>query len=1183
MGLKGEQKVKFNDFQQQAIDTRDMDILVSAGAGSGKTGTMIERISSNIINRNVTVDKLLVVTFTNAAASEMRKKLEVRLKQIIKDPSISNEERVYLKNQIDLLGQSDISTLHKFCQTIIKKYFYVVDLDPDFELGDDSQTAVLKDKAIEDLFLSLHDDKEFNLLASTFDDKRNYDKIKNYVYKIHTFLTNQPDVELFKQKINQIYQVDDLDKNLLTTTLSEYVGELFEYYVEQFTNLKKEAFALKLDSIVSMLDGYISQLSRVNRKNTFLQNHYFTFVQQKLELLRKSKKDDDTLAYMKAKVKDVREEFHKYLEKVQKNLLLSNNVDLLKQNLLDTKEVLLAMFNLVEKFEARYLELKLKQKLLDFSDLEHFAYKILLNSEVAEQVKKGYKQIYVDEYQDVNDIQESIINIIHSGKDLFLVGDVKQSIYGFRNTNPQIFLEKLGVFSKLVDNKVAIVFSENYRTDQRILNLVNFVFSSLMTTELGGINYNPEHMMHNNVLYIDKPEYSPQIEFDVIRNEKTDEEDSEMMPIYQVSKAPLAKERVLELARTEGQIISQKIAFLLGQQKTFYDAKAKLEREIKYSDITLLCRGRTEAVMEITKTLASNGIPVAQINKNNIFLEYEIQLLVSFLKLVYNPHDDISLLNLLTSPMVGVNEEELTRVRAYARDNIEDENKNIAEFYGCVLYYIEAHSDELTSKLKYALRLVEEGQKVMENGTIFVTLNDFCEKTDYLSYVRAMLDGINKVNSVLGFINSFVDKGYNTDLVDFIKNLDLVADSFSVEPELSVGVNCVNVETMHQSKGLEYPIVFLIDMGHSFNTEEQNGDFLLNSNLGVGVFKYDSVSRVKIPTISLGAVKVAMTNKAYAENVRLLYVAMTRAKNNLFVTGSVDLKKMSASLLPFALKNRKNFMELLLACCGQNTLEAMLDGADEIDVDINAKNKLKIKLFDPIDENCIIEEKTYNENDFCNINANFDNILTKNDHYVYKFENCFNVNKNTSVTKLNKMNNQNLAVEDVEKDEVLSKQEEESIARGIAYHKVMQFIDFSIAPNEIEAFMKSILSETELKLVSVDKIKKAVESISKLTNGAKLMREQPFLLTEKHNRLIESDVDEDVLVHGVIDLVIVRKDGVILLDYKTSESKNLEKTAKNYAKQLDCYAKAIEKTLHLPVLNKFLYFFLQERLLLVDI
>ena len=1176
--------MRFNDFQQLAIDTLDKDILVSAGAGSGKTGTMIERISSNIIQKNVTVDKLLVVTFTNAAASEMRKKLEVRLKQILSSSSVSNEDKVYIKSQIDLLGQSDISTLHKFCQTIIKKYFYVIGLDPDFALGDDSQTAVLKDKAIEDLFKLVQNDGEFKLLASTFDDKRNYDKIKNYVYKIHTFLTNQPDVNEFKQKIERIYDVENLDENVLTLTINEYVGEMFEYYVERFQKLKTESIALKLTNIVELLDSYIGKLSKVNRKNLFSQNHYFAISQPKLELIRKTKKDDDVLVYMKAKVKDVRDDFHLDLEKVQKNLLLSDDISKLKQDLLDTKNIMIAMFNLVQKFEDKYLELKLKQKLLDFSDLEHFAYKILCNSDVAEQVKKGYKQIYVDEYQDVNDIQESIINIIHTKKDLFLVGDVKQSIYGFRNTNPQIFLKKLGVFSQLLDDKKAIVFSENYRTDQRILNLVNFVFGALMTKDLGGINYNPEHMMHNHVVYIDKPEYFPQIEFDIIKNEKQEEEtDEQRLPVYRVSEAPLAKEKVLELAHTEGQIISQKISELMSKQKTFYDAKAQKEREIKFSDITLLCRGRTEAVMEITKTMAENGIPVAKISKNDIFLEYEIQLLISYLRLIYNPHDDISLLNLLTSPMIGVEENELSRMRACARVNNTEDDSIFEEFYTCMTRYIDENNDRLTQKLKLTLSLVDSGRKVINNGTIFSTLNYFCKETCYLSFVRAMIDGENRVNNVLGFINSFIDKGYNTDLVDFLKNLDKSSSSFAIEPELDVGVNCVDVATMHQSKGLEYPIVFLIDMGHNFNTEEQNGDFLLNSGLGVGVYKYDSLLRIKTPTLSLGAVKIAMVNKAYAENVRLLYVAMTRAKNNLFITGSFDLKRIEASLFPFALKNKKNFLELLLACCGGDALSLIEQGAKEFDVDIKAPNKLKIKVFDNISNDNIIDKKVYNINDFCDINTKFDSLVTKNEQYVYKFNNILDINKNTSVTKLN-TSARELAVEDIEKDEFNLKQDEEAIMRGLAYHKAMQFMDFSLSTKtEIESFLENILNADEQKLVSIDKIKSAVDNLKELTKGAKLLREQPFLLKEKHNNLVEGGADEFVLVHGVIDLVIVKNDGVILLDYKTSNSKNLEKTAQNYKKQLDCYARAIEKTLHLPVKSKFLYFFLQERLILVDI
>ena len=619
----------------------------------------------------------------------------------------------------------------------------------------------------------------------------------------------------------------------------------------------------------------------------------------------------------------------------------------------------------------------------------------------------------------------------------------------------------------------------------------------------------------------------------------------------------------------------------MSKQRTFYDAKAQKEREIKFSDITLLCRGRTEAVREITQTISSYGIPVAQISKGDIFLEYEIQFLVSYLRLIYNPHDDINLINLLVCPMIGMNEDELASIRVKTREKGEDESLNFAEFYISALHYAQNNEDVIAQKLKKAFDLIEEGRKIIENGTIFHTLNYFCQRTDYLSFVCAMIDGKTRVNNVLGFINSFVDKAYNTDLVEFILNLDKISASFEVTPEPDVGVNCVNVETMHHSKGLEYPIVFLIDMGHNFNTEEQNGDFLLNSNLGVGLFKYDSLARVKSPTLSLGAVKVAMINKAYAENVRLLYVAMTRAKNNLFITGSADLEKIGSSLAPFALKTKKNFLELLLSCCGDNPIREMQAGGSHVEVDIGSKNKLNVNLFDKISEIALAENKVLHFDEFGDQNAKFNDLITKNEHYVYKFCDYVPILKTTSVTKLNQQGEH--ASEDYEDDEYLTNQEEESIARGIAYHKVMEHVDFSASREQVLQLINHILDENGRKLVDIDKIMQAIEKLKDLVNGGELLREQSFLMRDKHASVVNDGVNDEIIIHGIIDLVIIKENEVILLDYKTSDTKNVEKTAQNYVTQLSCYAKAIEKTLHLPVTKKFLYFFLQERLILVDI
>ena len=1169
----------FNEFQLQAIETKNKDILVSAGAGSGKTSVMIERIVRNIIAGEVNVNQLLVVTFTNAAASEMRLKLEKALNEKLASVDLNEAQNKRLREQLELLGQSDICTLHKFCQTIIQKYFYTIDLDPSFAIGEESETAVLRTRAMNELLKECEDKKDANfmLLANTFDDKRNFEKIKNYVYKIYNFLTNQPDIQDFKSRIDLSYQ-GDLDNNALSKIINQYCIEMFDYFYKVFFEFKRDAEMIGYNEMIEYLTTFLNSLSCVKSTNTFTQNHFAVFNLPKIADLRIKTYSPET-EDLKEKVGEVKKKFSDKLKELKEKIYISSDLHTLEQDLHDTKQVLDAMLFLVDKFTNKYLKIKKDRNILDFSDLEHYAHKILQQENVRLELSNRYKQIFVDEYQDINDIQENIISSVHKKRDLFLVGDIKQSIYGFRGTNPQIFLEKQQSFGdKHNDENVAIDLNYNYRTDQKILDLVNWVFGALMTKTLGDIDYLPDNEMVSGIEFESNKTSLPQVSIEIINKEKKESEPLIPTVVYRVSDAPIKEDEEDALARSEGAIIAQRIAELMTNQKQIYDAKNKTFRDITYSDITLLCGTRSKAVSIIHDTLMEYGIPVSPISQESVFEQYEVQVLFAYLNLVNNIYDDISLTTFLTSPIINLDEDSLACVRACAPERVN--------YYECVFDYLDK-KDEISNKLTYAINLIQEGGEHLQNDSIYNLLNYLCTKTNYYSLIGSMQDGQNRVKNVRGYINSFIGRKYNTDLSEYISSVEQAEDKPAIAPEQTVGANVVSIETMHESKGLEYPIVFLIDTGHGFNRDSTKGDFLLHSNLGVGVWKYDSVYRTKTPTISVSAIKIAIKNKEFAENLRLLYVAMTRAKNHLFITGCCETKNLVANTSPFAVKMRNNFIELILSAFDKEKIDLLANGCDHIEYQLSINNKAIINVF-PMAEN--IKEKLSDAKKkqiLGDIDAKTLDILAKNYNYTYKYGKSTTTALKNTVTALNR---------ESEAEESINLQPKQfsiaentslsaiSTEQGIAYHKAMQLIDFDLPDVEsVRLFLLSKMSPYEMELIDCEKIFSAILNIKPLLNGARIYREQQFLMLENYNALVKnSTLEDEILVQGVIDLIIVKNNEIYLVDYKTSASHNVEKTAQNYIMQLNCYSKAIEGALGAKVSKKFLYFFLQERLILID-
>ena len=1164
--------------QERAIYTKNRDILVSAGAGSGKTFVMIKRIADSIKSERKSVLNLLVVTFTNAAASEMAVKLERELKRILASNECTPDEAKHIREQLDNLGQADICTLHKFCQNIIKKYFYCLDIDPSFNIADENEARVISGMALDKVLEDAKQDARFEPLFFAFDSKRNDKKVRELVEKTYDFLSNQPDLREFRARVNDSYS-GDLDNNIFCHFVNDYAVQMMLYYIEQFDEIRKESALAGYDSLSSMCSNIVQLLHNFERSNTFTQNNFVLFNLPSLPRIVTAKEGCEDL---RERADLLKKDLTTKLKNLREKVFLTDNLQTLQNDLQSSHNLMNLIIDLVDNYREQYRLQKLSRNVMDFGDLEHYALEILSDEAIAQQIKQTYEQVYVDEYQDINDIQESILTKIYSMGNVFLVGDVKQSIYGFRNTNPQIFMKKQSDFAK-EDNiqQEAMSLNYNFRSDARILSFVNAIFGDIMTDQLVGLDYANTSKMNAGLDFASPPNALPVVEVCVLRSAKDEEAKQSPEAVYSVRDAELLPVSEQIEARSEGQIIISKITDLLQKQSKIFDPETKTFRNIKFSDITLLARSRGDYLNAIIDEIAT-VFPIESISKDSIFDEYEVQVLFSYLNLLNNIGDDISLTTMLVSPIIDMAEEQLAQVRLH--------NRECEHFYQSVLDYANTCNDNISLKINLLFDLINQGREKLENSTIFDLLNWFVYHTHYESLLSLLPDGAQRVKNLRGYINSFVGRSYNNDLYSYLAFVYDSVELPKLEADAGKGQDIINVQTMHQSKGLEYPIVFLVDTGHGFNKDSQRGDILFSNEFGLGLYNYDFARRIRYPTLARSAIKISIARKEFAESERLLYVAMTRAKNNLYIIGRQNLDKLAATKNLYAIQNSESNLALILSTLTSSEIEALKSGKDKLLIRKNDDCEFVLTSYDVIGKsakNIDFDTKVIKL-------SNYDPVFEQDTHkylgFKYPFqESTTKAYKNTVTGLLREQNEINSSFVNTPKTFGLAENKADvstdvsADVLGTLYHKVLQGIDFYLdTAEQVRDYCQNNLSIDELKLLDYHKILSCIRSIRPLLNGAtKVLREQPFLMNIPYNQLVDSNITDNTLVQGIIDLIIVYDDSAILVDYKMTKIKDSALLAQKYRLQLLCYQKAIESALNCKVKSKILYSILNEMQIIV--
>ena len=1119
---------KATEEQKQVLLTKNKNILVSAAAGSGKTTVMIEKIVRTMLETRTPIENFLVLTFTKASAADMKNKLASRLAGEPMDN--------FVLSAIDAVGVADIATIHSFCSRILKSYFYEIGLDPTFSVIEEIEQNKLKNRALDKLFLEEADkgNYEFFELADIFSNKRKDDKLREQILKLYDFSKSKYGYdEWFKKCVEDVYDTN-LDNNKSAKIIKNYAKNIVNLYKNEISELKRqlkdshgdENEIKKLIEYLDTIDTNIMQIRFDLEFDKFLTSVIefggFGRIPSKIE----------SIPELKIKCASLKEELSERISTIKQALTAPTNkaFDYIKSALLSTKNRVVALNGLMKKFDEFYSEQKKELGVLDFNDLEMNTIKVLESNAALENIKKQYKYIFVDEYQDINSVQETIISKIAGEDNRFMVGDVKQSIYGFRLCDPDIFLEKYSA-CKNDEKSVSIDLNRNFRSHNDILEFVNMVFDETMTKTFGGVDYK------NDARFVtkesDKKESRPHVSF-VFANSSSIETKNEdkicNLSVYSVKNHVNIENIDNKKAHIEGLLIAEKINELLDKQIKIEDKETRKLRNIGYEDIVLLVQSRNEYLNDLLDVLDTAGIPISSDITSDVFDDSEVLALKNMLLVISNSYNDKPLFSLMKSNLFCFSPDELAEIRL---------KTNVYYFYEAVEQF-----DDENSVLQSKIIAFKEKIALYKKFAGFLMVKDLCLKIISDFNIREYMLASKNASERFSKLNKFLSSLPDTSLEEFLISSDLN----NIESQIVPAGKSVRVMTIHKSKGLEFPVVFLIGTGENFNKKSIRGDVQISKSLGACMKYFDDEHRYKTFNMPRVAAAILENKRFYEEEQRLLYVGLTRAINYLFVTGSAPLDKLKEKFD----ETPVNFMEWFAPI--------VLSGGNE---------HVSVEIYDAAEIGKFNKQKEANDIKIGRFDAKLLQNLQKNLSFVYPFEKQTITPQKTSVTKI--VDSTSLMRGDFEGQKSGNVS---SSDRGTLYHKLFENLTLRES-NEQEICLviekmknEKIISDADAQNIIVEKVVLCLNNpeFSSLVNSAKeIYKEMEFYMLDG-----DGQKSDRVEIQGVIDLLLDFGDGLCVVDYKTGHLD--EKTAKSkYSLQLSEYKKAAEKIKEKPVKEMFVF------------
>lgn len=1194
--------VSWTKEQQKVIDTRGCNILVSAAAGSGKTAVLVERIIGRLIKDNppLNVDELLVVTYTEAAAAEMKERLRDALEKALEE----QPDNAHILKQATLVHNAKITTIHSFCLSVIREHFHEIDLDPGFRIAEEGELKLLKQDVLEAVLESAYEeaDEAFLDFTESYATGRDDKKLEELILKVYEFSRSFPSPRQWMDDCARQYEAKNL-ADLEEKAFIKAIVKNTRNYMESMKTVLTHARELcrKPSGPVNYGENMELALENVER---LCKEQTFCGMYQKIcglnwgrlkanRGLEVEKELEETVKGLKQQVKDtvddlVKQYFYEEPEEMRKDLF-------------HTGRMAAVLFDLVECFSTRFQEEKAAKNLIDFGDMEHMAMQILTvyrdgafrPTKTAKEYQKQFKEIMIDEYQDSNFIQETILSSVsgveNGNYNIFMVGDVKQSIYRFRLSRPELFIEKFETYSQTEGEKVRIDLHKNFRSRKEVLQGVNYFFEKIMDKDLGDVAYDEKAALY------------PGADFE------EDETNEGMHKVEMHLIDANEEEEKLDAAREkewEARFIAARIKKLL-RTYTVQDKATKKPRPVRFADMVILVRSPKSYGDTFGKVFAEEGIPVYTGSKEGYFEAQEIRVLLDYLRILDNRRQDIPLAGVMLSVIGGFANEDLAKIRAEFPSS---------KFCEAVICYPEQGAEErLREKTAKFWEQVERFRSRIPYTAIHELLFQIMDETGYEDYMEAFPDGVKRSANIRMLVEkarAFECTSYKGvfHFVRYIEKLHKYEVDYGEANVTDEAADVVRIMSIHKSKGLEFPVVFVAGMNGKFNTQDYKNSVCVHPEFGVGMDCVDLTKRTKAPTILKRMMQRELRLENAGEELRLLYVAMTRAKEKLILVGSVpEAEKKIASYgmwcgqgdkLPFYLRAGADsyYSFLIPALEGKNTL-LEIDVKVAYPLEFYEEKRLEEKVLGWTKENY---ERLPVERPF---DQDMEQIIKGQFAFRYTFEEEQKRKQKFTVSELKRAQmedeySENMYRENEEESYVPSFVREEETGgaiRGTAFHKMLELWDFTkqASRETIQNQMKmwgeqGFMKEELLQLVDSEKMETFLNTdlarrMGNAQKNGKLYREQPFVIGVDPEEIYEGEKGgELVLVQGIIDVWFEEPDGVVLLDYKTDRVSTKEELIQRYERQLYYYSQAIERMAGKPVKEHLIYSFALGQLIEVE-
>lgn len=1250
--------VAWTEEQKKVIELRDRNILVAAAAGSGKTAVLVERILSRITDPEnpVNVDELLIVTFTRAAAAEMRE----RIGQALKSRLIQTPENIHLQRQLTLLHYAQITTIDSFCLHVLRSHFDVLDLDPDFRIADEGELKMLRgdliEKLMDDCYAEEHNDA-FHELVETMAVDKGDGGIAELIERLYGFVNAYP----FPDEILRRWGGED------DTPLGEQ--EWMQFLLEQLHREAQELIGQYDSAIKCCMEadgpsGYVDMfLQDRELARSIMQACDYESLMQALDGLVFSRKpvirDKTVDPEKKESLSAFRDDRKKIMQKWKEQYFFPDREQMLAQ-LRKSEGPLHTLCDLTGRFIKRFAAGKKEKHLVDFSDLEHLALQILVErkedgtvvpSAVARQLQGEYREVMIDEYQDSNLVQEMILSSVAGhwcGRpNRFMVGDVKQSIYKFRMARPEIFMEKYTTFSTQDSENQKIDLHKNFRSRPQVLDAANYVFCRLMSAPIGGIDYDEQNALNAGAVF-------PEQESTDTEAEKADtgkyDYTTELLLVDLSDEDGYCKE--VDAREAEAKAIAMRIRELTDEKTglSIWDKEQKCYRTARYGDIVILLRTFTGWAEPFANVLLNAGVPAYAQSSVGYFTALEVQTVLNCLRILDNPMQDIPLAAVLHSAMGGFSSEELARLKAafkkagspgdvrglygaclYAAALYrEDEAKNFSSDQpAAVSESEEAFSEEMKELGKKTARFLEE-MEALRRKAVFLPLHELLAHvytdTGYYELVSVMPDAaVRRAN-----LDMLMEKAIAYEstsyygLFDFVRYIEQLhkydVDFGEASPE-GEGGNTVCITTIHKSKGLEYPIVFVAGTGKLFNRQDMRSRILMHPDLGLAADCMDTELRLRVPTLKKQVLAKKLGLDNMGEELRVLYVAMTRAREKLILTGTDRYltKKLAAGpagdadgsdkALPSSLvAGAGSYLDWLLLCLSpiRKNASGLFTSYGEAPIRCHVIPFTRL-LFGEV-ENQVVRREVRRALDDWDSDAVYDALareaLETRLHFSYRYADDETLPVKVSVSELKHA----AMEEEPESCRLVELQEESTLprflqktgstsgaSRGTAYHKALERMDFVELSHwaeegrtepilhRLRAWQQAgILTAAEADAIDPRGLLRLGKTVSAGRMAAaqsrgQLWREKPFVMGLPAGEVYpEKQSEELVVIQGIIDIYWEEDGALYLLDYKTDRvpTDGGEEILKSrYRKQLSLYARALCAATGLPVRQKIIYSF----------